>query len=209
DEFRGYDTYETVDDDYAVAKDGSAAWATKTIVQRYGCNDGVPGEKCDIAGREHAAILVGFDKAKVQPIASHVAYATDAARGTEAPLALPEDALATAAKPVADLFSKTIGSPASLAKTVSARKDVVLLGSAFKERYVGGPAVRARLASWNLSFKVRDHVAAGLASPTTAWVAANLDAGKTSYRALFVYELTDHTWQLVQASFSLPGISPK
>ena len=109
------------------------------------------------------------------------------------------------------LFESSIGDAKALAATVSARKDVVLFGSAPAERFVGGAAVKAQLGKWNLVMTVRDHVHAGVASNgNVAWVAAKLDArpaknakAKPSpYRALFVYEKTGGAWQLVQASFS-------
>jgi len=92
-----------------------------------------------------------------------------------------------------------------------ARKDVVLYGSELSERTVGGDNVKAKLAAWKLAFKVRDGIQAGLtASKTVAWVAANVDATSlknpkdkpTPYRALFLYEKTAGTWQIVHAHFS-------
>jgi hypothetical protein len=115
------------------------------------------------------------------------------------------------------LFTGSIGDAKALAATVSARKDVVLFGSAPAERFVGGAAVKAQLAKWNLVMTVRDHVHAGVASNgNVAWVAAKVDAkpaknakAKPSpYRALFVYEKTGGAWQLVQASFSFLAAEP-
>ncbi len=111
------------------------------------------------------------------------------------------------------VFEASIGDPRALARTVSARTDVVLYGSGASERYVGGAKVAATLGKWNLTFKVRDGLQAGVTrSGTVAWVAANLDAtsakkpgAATPYRAMFVYERHVDQWQLVQAHFSFPS----
>lgn len=112
---------------------------------------------------------------------------------------------------VANVFKASLVSPKQLGATISDRKDAVLLGSARKERFVGGKAMRATLARWKLSFSVRDHVQAQVTSSgTIAWVAAHVDArpaGKpkakpTPYRASFIYEREGDTWKVVVAQFS-------
>ena len=106
----------------------------------------------------------------------------------------------------------SIGDPKRLLASISERKDVVLYGSERPERTVGGAAVRTKLASWKLTFKVRDGVAAGLsASRTVAYVAANVDAESQArpknklmpYRLLLIYEKTGSSWQIVAAHFSV------
>ncbi|CAN5730420.1 hypothetical protein BH11MYX3_BH11MYX3_37720 [soil metagenome] len=86
----------------------------------------------------------------------------------------------------------------------------MLLGSELSERFTG-PKVKAQLQSWNLVFKVRDGVRAGLSrSGKVAWVAANVDASQVKrpkakpipYRVFAVYELTGTDWKLVQLQFS-------
>jgi hypothetical protein len=144
----------------------------------------------------HADTVTGKDQAKAL------------AKGTS-PEAIPRK-IDAGADPVAKKFEATIGDPKAFAKTVSQRNDVVLYGSELAERFVGGDNVRAQLAKWKLSLKVRDGVQAGIASSkTVAWVAANLDATRpgdkkpTPYRALFVYEKHDDTgWDVVQLHFS-------
>jgi hypothetical protein len=116
----------------------------------------------------------------------------------------------TGADAVALLFETTMGNPKLLADAVSTRKETVLLGSELGERYTGAK-VKAQLQSWNLVFKVRDGVRAGMSkSGKVAWVAANVDAGQVKrpkakpipYRVFAVYELTGTEWKLVQLQFS-------
>ena len=116
----------------------------------------------------------------------------------------------TGADAVALLFETTMGNPKLLANTVSTRKETVLLGSELSERYTGAQ-VKAQLTSWNLVFKVRDGVRAGVSkSGKLAWVAANVDAGQPKrpkakpipYRVFAIYELTGTEWKLVQLQFS-------
>ena len=115
------------------------------------------------------------------------------------------------AEEVVKLFETSIADPKALAASVSTRKDVVLYGSALKERTVGGAKVKAMLARWKLAFKVRDGIQAGLTSSrSVAWLAANVDAGNPKkpkdkpvpYRLLVLYEKTAAGWKLVQAHFS-------
>ncbi len=161
----------------------------------------------------HVAIV--FDDAG-QPIVWHDVVAVsdkDQAKALAKGVTLTpmSEAIEPGAEDAVKVFEGSIGDAKALAATVSARKDVVLFGSAPAERFVGGAAVKAQLARWNLVMTVRDHVRAGVASNgNVAWVAAKLDAkpaknakAKPSpYRALFVYEKTGGAWQLVQASFS-------
>ena len=107
-------------------------------------------------------------------------------------------------------FEATLGDPKALAASVSARKDVVLYGSEFAERYVGA-AAKAQLAKWNLAFKVQGGIQAGVgAAKTIAWVAANVDASSiknpkaatTPYQLFAIYEQTGADWQLVAAHFA-------
>lgn len=116
------------------------------------------------------------------------------------------------AEAVVRQFEATLGDPKALAASVATRKDVVLYGSERAERWVGGAAVKAQLAKWNLAFKVRDGIQAGISGgKTVVWVAANVDATSRKrpkakpvpYRAMFLYERTKAgAWQLVQAHFS-------
>jgi hypothetical protein len=161
----------------------------------------------------HVAIV--FDDGG-QPIVWHDGVAVadkDQAKALKQGVTLSpmSEAIEPGAEDAVKLFESSIGDAKALAATVSARKDVVLYGSAPAERTVGGAAVKAQLGKWNLVMTVRDHVHAGVASGgNVAWVAAKLDAkpaknakAKPSpYRALFVYEKTGGAWQLVQASFS-------
>lgn len=112
---------------------------------------------------------------------------------------------------VVGLFEKTLADPRALAATVSPRAEAVLYGSEFKERYAGGKKVAAQLLKWNLGFKVRDGLDAGITgNGQLAWVAANVDATSlkkkgakaTPYRAFFIYEKGASGWQLVVAHFS-------
>ncbi|HTJ40967.1 MAG TPA: hypothetical protein VL463_02700 [Kofleriaceae bacterium] len=144
----------------------------------------------------------------VAPVVAGKDQAASIKRG-DVPGAMPakndgaDDALA--------VFGATIGDPKALAKSVSSRKDAVLYGSEASERVIGGAKVAAKLTGWNLAFKVRDGVSAGVSSSkTVAWIAANLDATSKKkpkdkpvpYRALFVYEKQGADWKLVVASFA-------
>ncbi|HEY5925647.1 MAG TPA: hypothetical protein VIV11_28370 [Kofleriaceae bacterium] len=119
----------------------------------------------------------------------------------------------TGAEEAVKVFEASLVDSKSLGATVSARKDVVLYGSDAKERTVGGPKVKAKLAAWNLTFKLRDGVQAGVtASKNIAWVAANVDATSAKkpkdpaspYRVLAIYEQqADKSWKLVSLQFSV------
>lgn len=116
------------------------------------------------------------------------------------------------AEDVAKQFEADLATAATLAKAVSERADVVLYGSALKERFVGGAKVRAQLLKWKLGFKIRDGVLAGLTSnKAVAWMVANVDAAKpgdkssTGYRLFAVYEKAASGWRAVQLTFSIPS----
>jgi hypothetical protein len=118
------------------------------------------------------------------------------------------DAIDAGAKDAVAVFKGSLGDAESLAKTVSDRKDTVMFGSELAERYVGGATVKATLRKWKLGFKVRDGIQAGIATKTTAWVAANVDAAKpgdkkpTPYRVFAIYDKKGADWQLVALHFS-------
>lgn len=163
----------------------------------------------------HATVLVEHDGKGLEYVAWHLAYPVSGKMHAKAmqqgktPPPITRG-IGPGADEVVKLFESSIADPKALAASVSPRKDVVLYGSAPKERFVGGAKVKAKLAAWKLAFKVRDGIQAGVTtSKTVAWVAANVDAtslkkkGKsTPYRVLFVYEKTGPTWKLVQAHFS-------
>jgi len=111
---------------------------------------------------------------------------------------------------VALLFETTIAEPKTFAATVSKRAETVMLGSELPERYLG-PQVAKQITAWNLVFKVRDGVRAGVSkSGKLAWVAANVDAGQIKrpkakpipYRVFAIYELDGKDWKLVQLQFA-------
>jgi hypothetical protein len=200
----------------AIAADGKAAWVATDMGSSEPCGD----ETCPrvpVPDDWYHGTAIFDGKSGWQPVAWHVArpvtgleQANALKLGADPPAPLERRVLKGAEEAVA-LFEKTIGEPKALAKTVSKRTDVVLYGSEMKERYVGGAKVAATFTKWNLGFKVRDGIQAGVTSSgSVAWVAANVDAvslkkvgGKaTPYRALFVYEKYDGVWQLVQAHFS-------
>lgn len=107
------------------------------------------------------------------------------------------------AKPIVEQFKKTIGDPKAFAATISARKDVVLYGTEPTERFVGGAAARATLMKWNLALSLHGNMRAGLTkSKTLAWIATDVDAGKTIYRLTVIYEKTGSDWKLVEIHFS-------
>jgi hypothetical protein len=111
---------------------------------------------------------------------------------------------------VALLFQTTLADPKTLAGTVSARKETALFGSELSERYTGAQ-VKTQLTSWNLGFRVRDGVRAGVSkSGKLAWAAANVDAVQAKrpkakpipYRVFAIYELVGTDWKLVALQFS-------
>jgi hypothetical protein len=114
------------------------------------------------------------------------------------------------AEAVAMLFETSIADPKLFAATVSSRKETSLLGSELSERFTGDQ-VKKQLSAWNLVFKVRDGLRAGVSkSGKVAWVAANVDARQNKrpnakpipYRLFAIYELTGTDWKLVQIQFS-------
>jgi len=92
------------------------------------------------------------------------------------------------------IFGGVFGEDAS--GTVSARKEVVLFGSAPNERYATGTKASKQLEKWNLNFKVRDNITSGTTKGRMLWIITNLDArpaGKekanpTPYRAFLIFE---------------------
>ena len=200
----------------AYAADGTAAWVAADIWASAVC--GMASCMHDKPDPMHATAL--YDKAggwqPVTWLASRVYSGAEQAKAIAAAVKLMEIARKIdGAEDVVNQVEATIGDAKALAATVSARKDVVLYGSDLGERYVGGAAVRAKLVAWNLAFKVRDGIQAGVtSSKTVAWVAANVDASSAKhpkdkpvpYRMLLVYEKTGSAWQLVQAQFSFSDI---
>jgi len=116
----------------------------------------------------------------------------------------------TGADAVVMLFETTIRDPKLFAATVSSRKETSMYGSELGERY-SGAQVKKQLQRWNLIFKVRDGVRAGVSkSGKLAWVAANVDALQNKrpnakaipYRVFAIYEKTGTDWKLVQIQFT-------
>ena len=108
------------------------------------------------------------------------------------------------------LFETTIGDPKLFAATVSTRPETAMFGSEMGERYTGRQVAK-QIQSWNLIFKVRDGVRAGVSkSGKVAWVAANVNALQNKrpnakpipYRMFAVYELVGTAWKLVHLQFS-------
>lgn len=190
--------------------DGKAAWIAVDVEYESAC--GMEG--CDKVRWPRAHVSGVFD-ASGHAVAWHVGTVFAGSGpffGTRRRVASPPevpDGIDPGAGEVAKLFQASIADPVALAKTVSDRKDAVLLGSEEAEHYVGGAKVRAQLVRWNLGFTVRDGIQAGVApSGTVAWVAANVDAAKkgskttTPYRVSAIYAKTAAGWQLVVLHFS-------
>jgi hypothetical protein len=217
---KGLDESATLLSDYATiagdtvagaSADGKSAWLTVDIAYAFPC--GMEG--CDkmVPPRTHASGLLDMTgHAFVWHVGQSVVFSKKPPapkRGKPiAPAKLPTG-IDTGAEDAAKLFKASLADPKALAKTISDRKDAVLLGSEAAERYVGGATIRKTLASWNLAFTVRDGIQAGVTpSKTTAWVAANVDAGKpgdkasTPYRVLAIYDKKGSEWQLVLLHFS-------
>jgi hypothetical protein len=196
----------------ATSADGSAAWVAGNFT--VGC-DKAAGDQCtpDYGTPLHATGLLIKAGKEWQWVAWHVTETTTAKEQADLvskgvmPAALTRSV--TGAEDVAKVFETSFADPKALVASVSARKDVVLYGSSLAERVVGGAKVKAKLKGWNLSFKPRDGIQAGMAGKTVAWVAANMDAvskrkgAKPSpYRVLAIYEKTSD-WKLVQVHFSV------
>jgi ketosteroid isomerase-like protein len=95
----------------------------------------------------------------------------------------------------------------------TARKDLIVFGSAPGERTTSGPAfAKAWNATWAKHVAIDGPIVAGLApSGTTGWVIANLTLSKTSgkstygvpFRVFFVFDQdAAGAWQLVHAQFA-------
>lgn len=199
----------------AVAADGKAAWIAADVATYEPCGDETCPRIPEPAAHHHLTIVLD-NQGGWKPVAWHVA---DTWTAREQAAAMKRGAMPTGlerrvlpgAEDAVKLFESSLGDPKVLAATVSKRADVVLYGSDLKERYVGGKKVAATLAKWNLGFKLRDGVQAGVTGAgNVAWVAANVDArsmkkpgaAATPYRVMFVYEKAAAGWQLVQAHFS-------
>ncbi|HUS32348.1 MAG TPA: nuclear transport factor 2 family protein [Kofleriaceae bacterium] len=198
----------------ATSKDGSVAWVASDVT--VGCVEQA-GDECmaGIGTPLHATGVLLKAGKDWQWIAWHFAEVTTAkeqaalVKNGVVPGAIPRSV--TGAEDVVAVFEKSFADPKELAASVSTRKDVVLYGSSVAERVVGGAKVKAKLKGWNLSFKVRDGIQAGLVGTTVGWVAANVDAaaakGKPAtsspYRVLAVYEKSGSAWKLVQVHFSV------
>jgi len=199
----------------AWSADKKVVWASADDVNRGSAMGGEPSPGWFGDWHHGVALLVPHGK-KLQVIA-YVQTTTladsDQATALKAGAAPPklERKIGLGAETVAKQFESTIGDPTAFAATVSDRKDVVLFGSSRTDRQVGGKEVAATLAKWNLKLEVRDRVQAGLASPTVAWVAANVDAvvatakagtKATPYQMFVLYEKTGDAWKVVQTTFA-------
>jgi hypothetical protein len=150
-----------------------------------------------------------------QPIAwdfARVLPGKEEAIAKQHPPAAIARSIAAGADDVVREVSAALATPAALAKLVSDRPDVVLYGSARKERFVGGAAARAKLLAWKLQLELRDGVLAGLTTDkAAAWLVANVDATgpgdkrATAYRLFAICEKTPAGWRVVQLSFSIPN----
>lgn len=209
--------------DVGIAADKKSAWITAKLEEMIiGCGAAPCPEPTQMPEpeRRHATALAEKVGDDWQITASHVALMVDSKQQQQALKkgVMPDELepSVAGAEDVVKLFESTLGDPNRFAASVSARNDVVLLGSEPDERTVGGAAVRAQLLAWRLAFKVRDGVVAGkTASKTVAYVAANVDARPRArpkarpmpYRLLAIYEKTGTAWQIVMAHFSVV-ISP-
>lgn len=196
-----------------VSADGTAAWIASDVAEYAICGD---SRNCYKKPDSWSHVTALFEIKGPKSVAWHVAtpmtgkeQAAALAKGGKLG-ALPKKVDA-GAEDVAKQFEATLADPKALAATVSARKDVVLYGSELKERYVGGGKAKAQFLKWNLAFKIRDGIQAGVtASKSVAWVAAHVDATPikkptakpTPYRVLFFYEREKDVWKLVNAHFS-------
>jgi SnoaL-like domain len=193
----------------ALSSDAKSGWVTADVQGKWPC--AVIGCK-ENTTTFHATMVFEADR-PWHPVALDLANphsGKDAAK-LGAPPAITRQ-IDAGAEEAAKLFESTIGDVKALTATVSDRKEAVLFGSELAEKYVGTAAIKSTLTRWNLTFKVRDGVQAGVTSDKTlAWVAANVDATSaktptakpTPYVALFVYEKVDTTWRLVVAQFSV------
>lgn len=198
--------------------DGRSAWVSAHLAWFEPCGD----ESCPRVPKPdgfYQASMLLEDRGGWKPVAWIVDTPVDAR--TQARM-LKEGAAPNAisgltrkgAEEAVALFQASIGDPKALAKTVTTRADAALFGSDLKERYIGGKKVAATLTRWNLAFKVRDGIQAGVAgSGNVAWVAANVDATSvkkpgskpTPYRVFCIYEKGDAGWKLVVMHFSFVG----
>ena len=220
------DLIELRDPTIATAVDGKSAWAATTARRGSQCA-GLTGtiDKCkeDEEPAVNALVLYDKDGKKWNPVVVHSAIPVTAKDQTKRIAdGVKLGAIATHVDPTAEaavtVFKAALADPKLLAASVSARKDVVLFGSAPKEKFVGGAKVAATLAKWKLALAVRDGIAAGTtASKTVAWVAANVDAkpadqpaaAATPYRVLCLYELEKgKDWRLVAMTFSFTTPAP-
>jgi SnoaL-like domain len=200
----------------AFSADKKVAWISAVLDEYSYCGDEACAHAPPSAHLHGTMVLENQTGWAWGPLAAHIALAVSGkdqakalAKGVK--LASIERRVDPGAEDAVKLFEATIGDPTLLAASVSDRKDVVLFGSELTERYVGGAAVKAQLAKWNLAFKLRDGIQAGVSSTkTVAWVAANVDAipvkksavKPSPYRTMFVYEKAGTGWQIVQAHFS-------
>jgi len=203
----------------AANADGSVAWVAGNA--EAGCvtdapDDCVPG----YGPTGHATGLLLKRGTEWQWIAWHATEAVSAkdqaklaAEGVVPDPLTPARSVA-GAEDVATLFEQSFADAKLLGASVSKRKDVVLYGSGEAERFVGGAQVAAKLKGWNLVFKVRDGLHAGVVGTNkdVAWVAANVDATSKArsakpsvYRVLAIYEKANGKgdWKLVQLHFSV------
>ena len=203
------DLIELRDPTIVTATDGKSAWAAVNARRGSQCA-GLTGtiDKCKDFEEPAVNVIVLYDKAdkKWNPIAVHSAIPTTKAATA---LAAVPDAIDASAADAVKVFKDGLADP----KSLSARKDIVMFGSAPKEKFVGAK-VGAALAKWKLAFTVKDGISAGTtASKTVAWVAANVDAkptGKegpvTAYRVMALYEQDKaKAWKLVALEFSIPA----
>jgi ketosteroid isomerase-like protein len=197
-----------------VARDGKAAWITAELAFWDLCGMQHCMHDPPVA-RAHGTALFEPTPAGWQSVVWDFAHVLTAKQQAEAKRSLPAPIKHTldagVESAVGELTVRLARDPALLAAMVTDRKDAVLFGSDLAERFVGGAAIRERLVKWNLRYKIRDGVLAGLTtSGSVAWVVANVDAAKpgnktsTTYRMFAILEKVAGNWQIVQLSFSIP-----
>ena len=197
-----------------IAGDGKAAWIAMdlTFEELCGMQECMHDPPLALA---HGTALFEPGPHGWQPLVwdfARILGAKEEVRARRSPPAPITRMIDPGADDVVHQLEAALADAAALARAVSDRKDVVLYGSALKERFVGGAAVRAQLAKWKLGFKLRDGVFAGLTTgKTVAWIVANVDAARqgdkaaTAYRMLSIWEKAGTGWRCVQLSFSIPS----
>lgn len=121
-----------------------------------------------------------------------------------------------AVKVIKDAFAGQFegnGTSEKIIPALSDANDAQMFGSAPKETFTGGAAIKKIFKKWKIDLSADDgqHTLAGIApGGDLAWVATDVSTGWmcTSYRALYVLQKEGNAWKIVHQHYSERVLTP-